>query len=233
MSIEVVGDMVPAGMPATFAIESLQVQEQEQFQEVQKAKVQVESEGEGEEKSKQKVQPGREMIAEPVTVVTGGDHNAQERSTVLPRAVATAGGTVPATTNTASTMKADTTTSLRGECKAPTGTRESNESNKSSTPQKRIAPRNNSSSDSSSNDSDSSLGSDSESDSDSDSSDSTRSDEHNNSDNDDDDGICDICGDGVSYDDNPILMCDGCDVAVHIDCYGVSGVPEGDWFCDD
>ena len=75
MSIEVVGDMVPAGMPATFAIESLQVQEQEQFQEVQKAKVQVESEGEGEEKSKQKVQPGREKIAEPVTVVTGGDHN--------------------------------------------------------------------------------------------------------------------------------------------------------------
>ena len=105
MSSKVAGDMVPAGMPATFTMGSLQVQEQEQFQEVQKAKVQVESEGQGEEKSKQKVQPGRENIAGLPEVVTGGDHGAQERSIALPRAVATAGGTVPATTNTASTMK--------------------------------------------------------------------------------------------------------------------------------
>ena len=42
---------------------------------------------------------------------------------------------------------------------------------------------------------------------------------------------CHVCWDGVSYDDNQILYCEGCDVAVHQECYGVRAVPKGDWFC--
>ena len=42
---------------------------------------------------------------------------------------------------------------------------------------------------------------------------------------------CHVCWDGASYDDNPILYCEGCDVAVHQLCYGVKRVPTGDWFC--
>ena len=42
---------------------------------------------------------------------------------------------------------------------------------------------------------------------------------------------CHVCWDGVSYDDNQILYCEGCDVAVHQECYGVRQVPKGDWFC--
>ena len=42
---------------------------------------------------------------------------------------------------------------------------------------------------------------------------------------------CHVCWDGVSYADNQILYCEGCDVAVHQECYGVRHVPKGDWFC--
>ncbi|GJV85781.1 protein Jade-1 [Tanacetum coccineum] len=51
----------------------------------------------------------------------------------------------------------------------------------------------------------------------------------------DEDGIvCAICQstDGDSLD--PIVLCDGCDLMVHVTCYGkplVNGVPDGDWFC--
>ena len=44
--------------------------------------------------------------------------------------------------------------------------------------------------------------------------------------------ICDVCGDDASYEDNAIVLCDGCDVAVHVSCYGIRSIPEGDWFCD-
>lgn len=30
---------------------------------------------------------------------------------------------------------------------------------------------------------------------------------------------------------NPIIFCDGCDIGVHIGCYGIDKVPEGQWFC--
>jgi len=42
---------------------------------------------------------------------------------------------------------------------------------------------------------------------------------------------CHVCWEGAAYDDNQILYCEGCDVAVHQDCYGVKQVPKGDWYC--
>ena len=50
----------------------------------------------------------------------------------------------------------------------------------------------------------------------------------------DDEAVCNVCGDGDSTDDNPILYCEGkrCEVAVHMLCYGVQAVPKGKWLCD-
>ena len=42
---------------------------------------------------------------------------------------------------------------------------------------------------------------------------------------------CGVCFDGDSYDDNQILFCDKCDIAVHQLCYGIRKIPEGDWIC--
>jgi hypothetical protein len=36
-----------------------------------------------------------------------------------------------------------------------------------------------------------------------------------------DDNICDVCGGDASWEDDPILLCDGCDVGVHASCYGL------------
>lgn len=46
------------------------------------------------------------------------------------------------------------------------------------------------------------------------------------------DAICMCCFDGVSTDENKILFCDGCNCVIHQVCYGIKGVPEGDFFCD-
>jgi hypothetical protein len=46
------------------------------------------------------------------------------------------------------------------------------------------------------------------------------------------DAVCMACFDGVSVDANQILFCDGCNAAMHQCCYGVSEIPEGDFFCD-
>lgn len=50
----------------------------------------------------------------------------------------------------------------------------------------------------------------------------------------DDDVFCGVCGDASPKEDDPILLCDGegCETAVHADCYGVTEIPEGPWLCE-
>lgn len=43
---------------------------------------------------------------------------------------------------------------------------------------------------------------------------------------------CCVCFFTNTEDTNPIVFCDSCNVAVHQECYGISKIPEGDYFCD-
>jgi hypothetical protein len=47
---------------------------------------------------------------------------------------------------------------------------------------------------------------------------------------------CCICfvPDAFTDEDDPVLICEGCDINVHMSCYGLAGraVPKGDWFCE-
>lgn len=46
------------------------------------------------------------------------------------------------------------------------------------------------------------------------------------------DAVCMCCFDGASSENNRIIFCDGCNCAVHQICYGITEIPEGDYFCD-
>ncbi|KAH9387374.1 bromodomain and PHD finger-containing protein 1 [Nematocida major] len=42
---------------------------------------------------------------------------------------------------------------------------------------------------------------------------------------------CNICGEKETEDDDFLVFCDGCNIAVHQSCYGVPNIPEGNWLC--
>ena len=43
--------------------------------------------------------------------------------------------------------------------------------------------------------------------------------------------VCQVCGDHRQSVGDQILYCEGCNVCVHQHCYGVAGIPNGDWVC--
>lgn len=48
----------------------------------------------------------------------------------------------------------------------------------------------------------------------------------------DSDDTCDICRDGTSDENDPIVYCSSCNVPLHKNCYGIDVIPEEDWYCE-
>ena len=46
------------------------------------------------------------------------------------------------------------------------------------------------------------------------------------------DVVCQICNDGDYDNNNLIVLCSECNIAVHQECYGILNVPDNDWICD-
>ena len=44
--------------------------------------------------------------------------------------------------------------------------------------------------------------------------------------------MCAFCQEGESFEENPIIFCDGCNIACHTFCYGLLKTPAGNWYCD-
>lgn len=42
---------------------------------------------------------------------------------------------------------------------------------------------------------------------------------------------CVVCDESECDNSNAIVFCDGCDIAVHQDCYGIPWIPDGQWLC--
>ncbi|RDD41404.1 Protein Jade-3 [Trichoplax sp. H2] len=48
----------------------------------------------------------------------------------------------------------------------------------------------------------------------------------------DDDIPCDVCQSPFSEEGNEMVFCDRCNVCVHQACYGITVIPDGNWYCE-